>query len=106
MFKMRDFQCNACQHVFEDLIRPDDPLPPCEACGHADVTQLLSAPKLMGVAMADAARLPEDQVLLRRRMVLESKMAGTRPSERAPLQKEIESLTKAAVRKQGGKLAD
>lgn len=106
MFKMYDFQCRACEHIFEDLVRPDEPNPACQECGAHDTTRLLSAPKIMGVAMADAAKSPEDQMLLRRSMALQSKLWGTKPADRPVIQKEIDSLTRAAVKKQGGNTAD
>jgi putative FmdB family regulatory protein len=106
MFKMYDFQCKSCEHIFEDLVRPEEANPACQECGAAETTRLLSAPKIMGVAMADAAKSPEDQMLLRRSMALQSKLWATKPSERPVIQKEIDSLTKAAVKKQGGTVAD
>jgi putative FmdB family regulatory protein len=106
MYKVYDFQCKTCDHIFEDMLRPEDPQPVCEACGAEGVTRLLSAPKIMGVAMADAAKSPEDQMLLRRSMALQSKLWATKPSERPVIQKEIDSLTRAAVKKQGGTVAD
>jgi len=39
--KLYDFQCNACGHKFEELMRPDDPAPICPACNTTSTTRLL-----------------------------------------------------------------
>ena len=37
-----DFQCQACQHGFEALVRADA-LPPCPQCGSTNVAKQVSA---------------------------------------------------------------
>ena len=54
-----DFECRACGERFEELVAHVDLLPPCPACGAAEVQRLLSpiAPPLrIGLRGADARR--------------------------------------------------
>ncbi len=39
-----DFECNACGHIFEELVFENDERPPCQKCGDADTAQRMSAP--------------------------------------------------------------
>ena len=38
-----EYQCRACQHEFEALVRPQDPAPRCKACQSEDLERLLTA---------------------------------------------------------------
>jgi putative FmdB family regulatory protein len=37
-----EYQCRACGHEFETLVRPGNPAPTCSSCGGADLEKLLS----------------------------------------------------------------
>ena len=37
-----EYQCRACGHEFEVLVRPGDSAPACGSCGSADLEKLLS----------------------------------------------------------------
>jgi putative FmdB family regulatory protein len=37
-----EYQCRACAHEFEVLIRPGDSTPKCTSCGSEDLEKLLS----------------------------------------------------------------
>lgn len=39
---MYEFQCNACEEEFEELVRADDEVVECPACGTNRVTRKLS----------------------------------------------------------------
>jgi putative FmdB family regulatory protein len=39
-----DYQCRACGHEFEALVRVQDAPPTCPSCGAQDLEKLLSAP--------------------------------------------------------------
>lgn len=37
-----DFQCQACQNEFEDIIKMDDPFPNCPKCNSTEIKRLIS----------------------------------------------------------------
>jgi putative FmdB family regulatory protein len=37
-----EYQCRACGHEFETLVRPGDAAPACSSCGSGDLEKLLS----------------------------------------------------------------
>jgi putative FmdB family regulatory protein len=37
-----DYSCVACEERFDELLRFDDPAPPCPSCGSAETNRLLS----------------------------------------------------------------
>lgn len=37
-----EYQCRACGHEFEALVRPQDPAPTCTSCGSENLEKLLS----------------------------------------------------------------
>lgn len=39
-----DFQCTQCQHIFEDLVKKDEPNPVCSKC-QSPTDKLMSAPQ-------------------------------------------------------------
>lgn len=49
-----DFQCSACGHAFEELVRLGE-TPNCPACGAESPRKLLSAPSPPGTSRATVA---------------------------------------------------
>lgn len=46
-----DYSCEACEERFDELVRSDDPSPPCPACSSVETQRMLSTfltPNLMG----------------------------------------------------------
>ena len=39
-----EYQCTACRHVFDELVKVDAPAPACPSCGGSDVERLISLP--------------------------------------------------------------
>jgi putative FmdB family regulatory protein len=54
---LRDFQCGACGHTFEVLVRSDDKAS-CRVCGSTELTQLLSVFASPKSAAASPASMP------------------------------------------------
>jgi len=53
-YKSRDFQCNACDHVFNDLVQNDDSPDACPACGSATgFVRVISAPLVIKTITVD-----------------------------------------------------
>ncbi len=50
--KLYDFECLACRHQFEALVR-GDLLPPCPSCENGGTQRLMSAPKLFTTIVPD-----------------------------------------------------
>lgn len=53
-FILFDFECQSCQHVFDDMVKPDVHSAPCPRCA-GDSKRLISAPRLdprMGLDLA------------------------------------------------------
>lgn len=48
---IHDHQCLTCNHVFDALVKWDDPAPPCTECGNECKRVYLKAPKLNYLAM-------------------------------------------------------
>ena len=58
-----EYQCRACHHEFEALVRPQDPAPQCKSCHSQDLERLLSAASM---STADQTRAFVSKELARR----------------------------------------
>ena len=63
-----DYECRACQHRFEALVRTTDPPPACPTCKSQDLEKLITAASMSSdertrtlVSKERKARLPKHQ---------------------------------------------
>lgn len=55
MYKLYNFECINCNHIFEDLVQPDDPCPGCPNCSQVDGSPSITEKLLHTVGTAHAA---------------------------------------------------
>ncbi|AEH45312.1 regulatory protein, FmdB family [Thermodesulfatator indicus DSM 15286] len=58
-----EFRCEICGHVFERILKMNDPWPPCPACGEKKVLKL---PSVFGFTDASSWRSERERAILKR----------------------------------------